>query len=145
MFVGAVENPFSPPYDFRIDRLAKKIAAGAQFFQTQYCYDVERLTEFMRQARDRGLHEKAFILVGVGPLASARAAEWIRANELIQQIREIEGVSGVHVMAYRQEESVAEIIDASGVLGGRIPWYPGRAEYLRKQGESLAPAVGASS
>ena len=46
--------------------------------------------------------------------------------ELIQQIREIEGVSGVHVMAYRQEEAVAEIIDASGVLEGRVAWYPGR-------------------
>ncbi len=46
--------------------------------------------------------------------------------EMIQQIRQIEGVSGVHVMAYRQEETVAEIIDASGVLEGRIPWYPGR-------------------
>ena len=45
--------------------------------------------------------------------------------ELIQQIREIEGVSGIHVMAYRQEESVADIIQQSGVLEGRVPWYPG--------------------
>jgi methylenetetrahydrofolate reductase (NADPH) len=46
--------------------------------------------------------------------------------ELIQQIREIPGIHGVHVMAYRQEESVAEIVDRSGVLQGRAPWYPGR-------------------
>ncbi len=155
VFLGAASNPFVPPHDYRVARLAKKIAAGAQFVQTQYCYDVERLARFMRQAADLGLLEKAYVLVGVGPLASARAAEWIRAHvpgvhipdaviqrlrgadkqrqegkriciELIQQVREIAGVCGVHVMAYRQEEAVAEIIDASGVLAGRVPWYPGR-------------------
>jgi methylenetetrahydrofolate reductase (NADPH) len=154
VFLGAAANPFMPPYDFRPIRLAKKIAAGAQFIQTQYCFDVERLKLFMSRVCDMGLHEKAFILVGVGPLASARAAEWIRQNvpgvhipdriidrlagsgnqkqegkriciELIQQVREIEGVSGIHVMAYRQEETVAEIIQESRVLGGRTPWYPG--------------------
>jgi methylenetetrahydrofolate reductase (NADPH) len=154
IFLGAAANPFMPPYDFRPIRLAKKIEAGAQFIQTQYCFDVGRLRQFMSRARDMGLTEKAFVLVGVGPLASARAAGWIRENvpgvhipdavidrlagadsqkeegkrlciELIQQVREIEGVCGVHVMAYRQEETVAEIIQESGVLGGRVPWYPG--------------------
>ncbi len=149
-FIGAAENPFAPPYDFRPLRLAKKIAAGAQFIQTQYCYDVLMLERFMARARDLGLHEKGFILVGVGPLASARAARWIRSHvpgvhipdatverlekapkqheegkrlciELIQQIREIEGVAGIHLMAYRQEEAVAEIIERSGVLRDRRP------------------------
>jgi methylenetetrahydrofolate reductase (NADPH) len=135
-------------------RLAKKIEAGAQFIQTQYCFDVERLKQFMARVCDMGLHQKAYILVGVGPLASARAAEWIRQHvpgvhipdsivgrlagstnqkqegkkiciEMIQQVREMAGVSGVHVMAYRQEELVAEIIQESRVLGGRTPWYPG--------------------
>jgi methylenetetrahydrofolate reductase (NADPH) len=46
--------------------------------------------------------------------------------EMIQQVRQIRGVAGVHVMAYRQEESVAEIVERSGVLEGRVPWYPGR-------------------
>jgi methylenetetrahydrofolate reductase (NADPH) len=154
VFLGAAANPFMPPYDFRPIRLAKKIEAGAQFIQTQYCFDVDRLNEFMARVCDMGLHKKAFILVGVGPLASARAAEWIRRNvpgvhipdtivdrlagskdqkqegkriciEMIQQVRNIKGVSGVHVMAYRQEELVAEIIQESRVLGGRTPWYPG--------------------
>ncbi len=154
MFLGAAENPSAPPIDFRAHRLAKKIAAGAQFIQTQYVYDVEQLRLFMAKLRDLGLLEKCFILPGVGPLASARTALWIRSNvpginipdaiikrlegaqepkkegrriciELIQQIREIEGVSGVQVMAYRQEEAVAEIIQLSGVLDGRVPWYPG--------------------
>jgi methylenetetrahydrofolate reductase (NADPH) len=57
--------------------------------------------------------------------------------ELIQEIREIKGVSGVHVMAYRQEEAVAEVIDASGVLNGRIPWYPERHKNLLQ--EKVAP------
>lgn len=154
MFLGAAENPSAPPVDFRPYRLAKKIAAGAQFIQMQYIFDVPRLAEFMARSRDLGLLEQVFILPGVGPLASARTALWIRNNvpgihipdelikrlegaaepkkegqkiciELIQQIREIEGVSGVHVMAYRQEESVADIIRQSGVLDGRVPWYPG--------------------
>ncbi|MBT4519524.1 MAG: methylenetetrahydrofolate reductase, partial [Halieaceae bacterium] len=147
-------NPFAPPFDFRPLRLAKKVAAGAQFVQTQYCYDVDMLRQYMSRVCDMGLHEKAFILPGVGPLASAKSAQWIRTNvagvhipdsiiarlagadnqrqegvdicvELIQQIREIEGVHGVHIMAYRQEHSVPEIVKRTGVLGGRVPWHPG--------------------
>jgi len=159
IFLGAAENPFVPPREFRVDRLEKKINAGAQFLQTQYCFDIARLREFMSRVCDRGLHERCFVLVGVGPLTSARAARWIRDNvpgvhipdavverlekanrpklegrklcmELIQQIREVEGVAGVHVMAYRQEEAIAEIIDASGVLAGRVPENPARSEVL---------------
>jgi methylenetetrahydrofolate reductase (NADPH) len=155
LFIGGAANPFAQPFEFRPERLAKKIAAGAQFVQTQYCYDIEMLKRYMERVREMGLHEQVYILVGVGPLASANAARWIRAHvpgvhipdeiidrlagaekpklegrkicvELIQQIREIEGVHGVHVMAYRQEEAVAEIIDASGVLEGREPWHPHR-------------------
>jgi methylenetetrahydrofolate reductase (NADPH) len=155
VFFGAAENPFALPFEWRAYRLAKKIAAGAQFIQTQYCYDVPRLKSFMQQAADLGLLEKVFILVGVGPLRSAKAAEWMRTHvpgihipdeiikriagapdqtregrklciDLIQEIREIKGVRGVHVMAYRQEEAVAEVIAQSGALNGRVPWYPDR-------------------
>ncbi len=151
VFLGAASNPFSPPYEFRPFRLAKKIAAGAQFVQTQYCYDVPLLDKFMRQVRDDGLDQACFILVGVGPLASAKAARWIRTHvpgihipdeviariegaenqrqegkkiciEIIQQVREMAGIAGVHVMAYRQEELVAEIVYESGVLRDRKPW-----------------------
>ncbi len=154
MFLGAAENPSAPPIDFRPYRLAKKIAAGADFIQTQYIFDVEQLRIFMDKAGELGLLDQCFILPGVGPLASARTATWIRNNvpgihipdeiinrlagaedqkkegqkicvELIQQVREVAGVSGVHVMAYRQEEAVSEIIQQSGVLEGRVPWYPG--------------------
>ena len=155
VLLGAAENPFAQPIEWRALRLAKKVAAGAQFIQTQYCYDVPLLRLFMRQVEDLGLLDQIFILVGVGPLRSARTADWMRTHvpglhipdeiitrlagaseparegrklciELIQEIRTIRGVSGIHLMAYRQEESVAEIIDRSGVLAGRVPWYPGR-------------------
>jgi methylenetetrahydrofolate reductase (NADPH) len=127
--------------------MAKKVQAGANFIQTQYCFDVARIKEFMKQVRDLGLHEKVYILVGVGPLRSERAAEFMRTKvpgvvipdevverlrkapkeekqnegkricvEIIQQVKEIKGVAGVHVMAYRQEELVAEIIEEAGLL-----------------------------
>ena len=57
--------------EFRAHRVAKKVAAGAQFIQTQYCYDVPVLREFMRRIEDLGLLEKVYILVGVGPLRAA--------------------------------------------------------------------------
>ena len=151
LFLGAAVNPFAPPYDFRPIHLGKKIAAGAQFVQTQYCFDVPMFRAFMDKARDLGHLEKVFLLVGVGPLASAKTAKWIRSNvpgihipdsvikrlegaddqkaegkrlciDIINEVKEIPGVSGMHVMAYRQEEYVAEIVSESGVLRGRQPW-----------------------
>ena len=155
VLLGAAENPNVAPIEYRALRLAKKVAAGAQFIQTQYCFDVPLLRSFMRAVQDAGLLEHVFVLIGVGPLRSAKAAQWMRAHvpgmhipdavierlagasdqaregrnqcvDLIQEIRGIPGVSGVHVMAYRQEESVAEVIERSGVLAGRRPWYPTR-------------------
>ncbi len=149
IFLGAVENPCNPPLDRRADRLEKKVRAGADFIQTNYIFDIDVFKRFMERVRDLGLDEKVFILAGVGPLASARSARWMRSNvpgvhipdriierlekagkpgeegkklciELIQRIREIAGVHGVHVMAYRREHLVGEIIKESGVLQERI-------------------------
>ena len=107
----------------------------------------------MAQVRDMGLLEQAYVLAGVGPLASAKAAEWIRKNvagvhipdevikrlagaedqkqegvnlciDLIEQVREIEGVSGAHIMAYRMEDRIGEIVTRSNALGDREPWRP---------------------
>jgi methylenetetrahydrofolate reductase (NADPH) len=149
-FLGAAANPFVPPYDYRPHRLAKKVAAGADFIQTQYCFDLPRFRQFMQAVRDLGLNERVFILAGIGPLRTAKAAEWMRSKvpgvvipdeivdrlkgvpadqqreegkkicvELIQALQEINGVCGVHVMAYRQEELVAEIIEEAGLLPRR--------------------------
>jgi methylenetetrahydrofolate reductase (NADPH) len=147
VFLGSVENPFAPPLDWRPQRLAKKIEAGAEFIQTQYVFDVARFERFMRQARDLGLTQQAYILAGVGPLKTPRAAEYMRTHvpgvvipdaiverltktpkdrwqeegmqvcvEIIEQVRAIPDVAGVHVMAYRQEEMVAEIIRRAGLF-----------------------------
>jgi methylenetetrahydrofolate reductase (NADPH) len=163
MFIGAAENPFAPPLDYRPLRLQKKHSAGADFIQTQYCFDVDVLENFMAGVREEGLHEKLFILPGVGPLASAKSAEWIRNNvfgvhipdaiidrlkgaedqaqegvnicvEIMQRLKEIEGVHGCHIMAYRQEHKVAEIVEKSGVLEGRVPWHPGIVDEEQKTG-----------
>ncbi len=75
MFIGAAENPFADPPDYRVIRLAKKIAAGAQFIQTQCVYDLERFKEWMKMSADQGLTEKVHILAGVTPLKSARMAK----------------------------------------------------------------------
>ena len=77
LFVGAVANPFAPPFDFRPLRLAKKITAGAQFIQTQLVFNLPRFREYMRRVVDLGLHEKTSILAGVGPIRSLRAAEFM--------------------------------------------------------------------
>lgn len=153
VFLGAAANPFAAPLDFRPLRLAQKIKAGAQFVQTQYCFDMPLFRRYMERVRELGLHEKVFILAGVGPLASARSAEWMRTHvagvhipdaiikrlkgaadqaqegveickDMIQQAREVEGVRGVHIMAYKQERRVAEIVEDTGVLEGRKPWRP---------------------
>ena len=153
VFLGAAANPFAQPTDFRVSRLAQKIKAGAQFVQTQYCFDMPMFKDYMAEAGDKGLLDKVFVLAGVGPMASARSAIWIRDNvpgihipdwvikrlegaenpkeegqkicvEMMQQLKEVDGVAGVHVMAFRQESFVKEMVLKSGVLGDRTPWMP---------------------
>jgi methylenetetrahydrofolate reductase (NADPH) len=155
LFLGASINPFAPPHAARVHQFAKKVAAGAQFVQSQYCFDIPMAREFMARARDLGLTERCFVLMGVGVLASAKTARWLKsaipgvhipddiirrldqadkpkaegrriAVEQIQQLAEIPGISGVHVMAYKQEEHVGDIVAASGVLAGRRCWAPQR-------------------
>jgi methylenetetrahydrofolate reductase (NADPH) len=152
LFLGAAGNPLSASAEVRIDRLRRKIAAGAQFVQTQYCFDLEGLDRFMALARAEGVHEAVRIVVGVGPIASAKTARWMRSNvpgvqipdsvvarlekaadpkeegrriciELIRGIREIPGIAGIHLMAHRQEKSVRSIVAESGVLAGRAPLF----------------------
>ena len=153
MLIGSSINPFVPPIENRADQLAKKIASGAEYIQSQYCFDMPVLKDFMARSRDLGLTEKAFIIIGVGVLPSAKTATWMRANvpgvhipdeiikrleqadkpklegrkicaEIMQQVKEIDGTAGVHVMAYRQEKWVGDVVKRSGVLGDRKPWSP---------------------
>ncbi|NLE46563.1 MAG: methylenetetrahydrofolate reductase [Chloroflexi bacterium] len=157
-FIGAASNPFGDPFEFRPYRLAKKVAAGADFVQTQLIYDIPRFREFMKRVVDLGLHEKVYILAGVGPIKSAGAARYMRDKvpgmivreeyvermnaavagipkedkgrrrdawqnegikiciEQIQEIREIEGVAGVHIMAIEWEEAVRPIVEGAGLM-----------------------------
>jgi 5,10-methylenetetrahydrofolate reductase len=153
LFLGGADNPFAPPYGMRPMRLARKIAAGAQFVQTQYCFDLALLESYMQRVRDEGLHQRCHILIGVGPLGSARTARWLRSKvpgvhipdevvwrleqaadpraegrricvELIQAIRAIPGIAGVHIMATRQEQQIPDIVRESGVRAGRKPAQP---------------------
>ena len=145
-FIGAVENPFAPPYDYRPFRLAKKIAAGARFIQTQLIYNVDRFREFMQRAVDLGLDQQVHLLAGVGPLKSAEQAKYMATqvagmdvpestvnrmvktpkaaqpeegiricDEIIEQVRQIPGVSGIHIMAVHWADAVPEIVTRAGL------------------------------
>ena len=146
LFIGAAANPFADPMELRILRLAKKVAAGADFIITQMVFNVERFAEWMKRVRDMGLHEKVSIIAGVGPVKSVGAARYMKEKvpgmdvpdsvverlrsvpkeqrpkegiklcvEIINRIREIEGVRGVHIMAIEWEEAVPEICEAAGL------------------------------
>jgi len=144
ILIGGAENPFGDPLEFRAIRVAKKVAAGVDFIQTQCIYDMDRFEEFMRHMRARGLHEKVKILAGVTPLKSVGMAKYMRDSvaglsvpdsiiqrlekatdkaaegiriciEQIQKLREVPGVAGVHIMAIEWEEKVAEIVKGAGL------------------------------
>jgi 5,10-methylenetetrahydrofolate reductase len=145
-FVGAVANPFAPPFDFRPHRLAKKVEAGARFIQTQLVFNIDRFREYMKRVVDMGLHERTAIMAGIGPIRSLKAAqfmatrvpgmevpEWVIQRleglsdtdvekaglglccEIGQQVREIEGVRGLHIMAIGWPAAVPEIVKQLGL------------------------------
>jgi methylenetetrahydrofolate reductase (NADPH) len=78
MFIGAAANPFADPFEYRVIRLAKKVAAGVDFIQTQSIYNMDKFERFMQMVRDRGLHQKVHILAGVTPLKSAGMARYMK-------------------------------------------------------------------
>jgi len=145
MFIGGAANPFADPFEFRALRLAKKATAGVDFIQTQCIYDMDRFREWMKMVRDLGVHEKVYILAGVTPLKSAGMARYMAKNvagiiipdklidrmakaekgadegikicvEQIQELREMEGVHGIHIMAIEWEHMVGRIAEAAGLL-----------------------------
>ncbi|HWN61213.1 MAG TPA: methylenetetrahydrofolate reductase [Streptosporangiaceae bacterium] len=141
-FLGAVENPFAPPVEFRADRLGKKVAAGAQFVQTQFVFDVPAFARWMAQVRDLGLTEHCAVLAGVGAVRSVKALDYMQSHvpgvevpdhifqrlravppaeqtaegiklaaEIVQQVAEIPGVAGVHLLVAGNEQAVPAILD----------------------------------
>lgn len=148
-FIGAADTPHDPKPDWQPTGLAAKADAGADFVQTQFCFDLAVARRYLARLAEAGLTERLAILVGVGPIPSARSARWMRENlfgvavpdavverleraadpaaegrcicvELIQGLGEIPGVAGVHIMAPRQgAEAIASVIEDSGVRGAR--------------------------
>ena len=144
LFIGAADTPIDPPADWSPDRLALKADAGAQFVQTQFCYDVDIVRRYLARLAEAGLTDRLFILLGTGPIASARSARWMVKNlwgviipdaiierlegaadqraegrkicaEYIEQVGEIDGVAGVHIMAINQDEAIPEILAAAQI------------------------------
>ena len=144
-FRGAADTPFEISADWTPDGLQAKLDAGAQFIQTQYCFDMELLERYMARLNDHGLTEKLFFLVGLGPLRSANGARWMRDNlygtvmpdgvirrmaaarnprqggisicaELLQQAKDIDGISGAHLMAPGLHHEIVEAVTLAGMV-----------------------------
>ena len=138
-FIGGADTPFKIKDDFDGANLLKKIKVGVQFFQTQYAFDEVILERYMKKINQLGITSKAYFIVGLGIIKSAKSARWMNDNlfgisipeniinriensdnekeegtkiciELIEKYKSIEGVSGVHLMGYKQEEDIASVI-----------------------------------
>ncbi len=145
LFIGAVENPFADPFEFRVMRLAKKIEAGADFIQTQCVFDLDKFTRWMELVVKEGLHKKVYILAGLTPVRSHRALTYMKNNvagmsipdelitrmesaqdpkeegikiclEMIEKVKTIEGVSGIHLMPIGWESITPVILERAGLL-----------------------------
>ncbi len=150
LFIGAADGPIDPPPDWRPEALLAKIAAGIDFVQTQFCFDAAVVRRYAARLIELGLTEHLFVLIGIGPLASARSALWMRAHlfgtiipdslidrlesaederaegqricvELIAELRDIPGVAGAHLMAPLNAAAVPLVIEESGVRRASAP------------------------
>ena len=145
IYLGCAENPFATPYEFRATRLGKKIAAGADFCQTQAIFDMGMFEKWMDEVRSRGLDKKIHILAGVIPMKSAGAARYMKNKvpgmivpteivdrmknakdpkeegiklcvEQIEHLKTVKGVHGIHIMAVAWEEIVPRVVELAGLL-----------------------------
>lgn len=147
MFIGAAISPLTRPLESAVDRLQDKVAAGADFVQTQPIYDIEGFGQWMKLVRDRGLHREAKLLAGITPVTSLAAARYMQAKvpdmvipetiiqrlqkirkreeaaeeglkiavETIEQLKQTEGVAGVHIMTLQREEIVPRLCNEAGL------------------------------
>ena len=152
MFVGAAANPFADPFEIRVPRLAKKIAAGVEFIQTQCIYNLDKFELWMKQARDRGLHEKVYILAGVTPFKSAGMAKYMKnrvpgmdvPDEVVQRMsgvpKEKQAAEGINICV----ETIQRLKEVEGVRGFHvmaIEWEEKVPEIVERSGLYPRPKV----
>ncbi|MCD6295190.1 MAG: methylenetetrahydrofolate reductase [Deltaproteobacteria bacterium] len=152
MFVGAAANPFADPFEIRVPRLAKKIAAGAEFIQTQCIYNVDKFESWIRLARDRGLHEKAYILAGITPMKSVGMARYMKnrvpgmdvPNEIIKRMSDVpkkkQPEEGINICV----ETIQRLKEVEGVRGFHImaiEWEERVPEIVERSGLYPRPEI----
>jgi methylenetetrahydrofolate reductase (NADPH) len=128
MFVGAAANPFADPYEIRVPRLAKKVAAGAEFIQTQCIYNLDKFEGWMKEICDRGLHEKVAILAGMTPMKSAGMARYMKnrvpgmdvPDEVVKRLadtpKEKQAQEGIDICV----EAIQRLKEVEGVRGFHV-------------------------
>jgi methylenetetrahydrofolate reductase (NADPH) len=128
MFVGAAANPFADPFEIRVPRLAKKVAAGVEFVQTQCIYNLEKFEEWMKAVVDRGLHEQVYILAGLTPFKSAGMARYMKnrvpgmdvPDDVVKRMadtpKEKQAEEGIKICI----ESIQRLKECEGVAGFHI-------------------------
>ena len=152
IFVGAAANPFADPFEIRVRRLAKKIAAGVEFIQTQCIYNLEKFELWMKQARDQGLHEKVYILAGVTPFKSAGMAKYMKNRVPGMDVPDevVERMSGVPKEKQSEEginicvETIQRLKEVEGVKGFHImaiEWEEKVPEIVERSGLHPRPKV----
>jgi len=145
MFIGAAENPFADPFEYRVLRLKKKINAGCQFIQTQCIYDISRFREWMKRVVDAGLHEKCYVLAGITPLKSVGMARYMQKmvpgmivpDELIERLKgmpkEKRADEGIKI-AVEQIQQTREIEGVAGIHLMAIEWEERVPEIVKAAG-----------
>ncbi|MDY6824047.1 MAG: methylenetetrahydrofolate reductase [Thermodesulfobacteriota bacterium] len=152
LFIGAAANPFARPYEWRVHRLAKKVAAGADFIQTQCVFNMARMREWVKEANDMGLTEKTYILAGVTPMKSLGMARYMKRNvpgmdvpdEIIKRLQGVdkkkqadEGIA----IACEQIEEFKEMKGVAGVHLMAIEWEHKVPEIAERAGVLPRPEV----
>ncbi|MGD2270522.1 MAG: methylenetetrahydrofolate reductase [Desulfobacterales bacterium] len=152
IFIGAAANPFADPFEWRVHRLAKKVNAGVDFIQTQCIYNMEKFREWIKQANDMGLTEKAYILAGVTPMKSIGMAKYMKSrvpgmdvpDEIIERLQGAEkgkvAEEGIKI-ACEQIEEFKEMKGVAGVHLMAIEWEHKVPEIAERAGVLPRPKV----
>jgi methylenetetrahydrofolate reductase (NADPH) len=152
MFVGAAANPFADPYDIRVPRLAKKVAAGAEFIQTQCIYNLDKFEDWMQKSADRGLTEEIYILAGMTPMKSAGMARYMKnrvpgmdvPDDVVKRLadtpKEKQAEEGVNICV----EAIERLKEVKGLAGFHImaiEWEEKVPEIVERAGLYPRPEV----